>query len=136
MLFFIILDDCVIISRPLYFGLLLVLGLYREEYLHFLKIKFPFPYIPLAIRGNVGKPKTCLTSPAGLLSLLKLSVSRWFAIVVYSKFFMAFCVVTLLFGVNCWWKGFWNMVLRQIFFSSILKRVVYISIFEKHLKGL
>ena len=52
------------------------------------------------MNGRVGIPLTGLTTPVGWLLLPQLNVLSRSSIVVKSKFLVAFCVVTLLFGFS------------------------------------
>ena len=67
----------------------------------------PFDYIAFAVSGNVRIHG--LTTPVWWLLLLQLIVLSRSAIVVISKFLVAFCVVTLI---------FWNVLLVQGFLSK------------------
>ena len=47
------------------FGWLLVLSLYKEDYLRFFLNVCPFDYTTFAVSGKVGYPLTDLTTPVG-----------------------------------------------------------------------
>ena len=62
---------------------MLVLSLYKENYLHFV---CPFDYTALAVSGKVGYLLTGLTTPVGWLLLLQLTVLSRSAIAVLVAF--------------------------------------------------
>ena len=78
---FITLDVCVMISWARCFCWLLVLGLYKEDYLQIFNV-CPFDYMAFAVSGKVGIPLSGLTAPVEWLSSLQLTVLSRSAIVV------------------------------------------------------
>ena len=74
-----------------------------------------FDYTDFAVSGKVGTPKTGLPTPVVWLSFCQLTVLSRSSIVVKSKFLWRFCVVMLLFGFFCGWRGFCHRTESDLF---------------------
>ena len=104
-------------------SLCMLRGWIRYERLLFV---YSIRQLPAVVNGKVGISLTGLTTPIGWLSLLQLqlTVLSLSAIVVKSKFWWLFCVVTLLFGIFCGYRGFCYMNEPVLFLVSLLWRIV------------
>ena len=89
---------CTAFLLPLRVSLLLVLSLYKEDYLQFIDLR-PSDYTAFVVSGKVGNPFFCFTTPIGWFLLLQLTVLSRSAFVVLSKFLVG-CVV------NCFFFNF------------------------------
>ena len=72
---------CTMFSWPLRFGWLLVLGLYKDDYVQILNV-CTFDYTVFEISGKVEIPIPCLTSTFEWMSFLQLTVLSRSAIVL------------------------------------------------------
>ena len=70
------------ILLPFHFDWILILSLYKEEYLQIFIFVCPFDYTAFVVSGKVWYPLTGLTTPVGWLLLLKLTALSQSAIVV------------------------------------------------------